>query len=295
MKIVAWLAERAPDDHTPAPPVPVTTARPPRALPSPDTPDSDDLEHPNEHGVIDLEPIYTVIDYTDATGTQTRRRITMIRVGRGPKAPLLTATCHERRASRTFRCDRIECFIDEDGVVTPCHEFFRQVLLVDLDDLTPAKPPTAASTESTADRHQVTAREIRDQLRPALSILVTAARCDEDFHPEELDVICQYAETELVRGGRAPIYHGDVTIDTLDELLQLIRRMRPARSSLPGYLEQVLKFAPDRYARFVRALSAVIAADGRLADEEEDLMADVLDLKTAIEAERDNGWRQINY
>lgn len=58
------------------------------------------------------------IDYTDANGDQTRRRIRVIGVSNLISKPgWIEAHCYEREAQRRFRVDRISRVIDEDGVV----------------------------------------------------------------------------------------------------------------------------------------------------------------------------------
>lgn len=284
MKLITWLVGRAPDIDTPPPPPPIISTVPPRAFPSPDIPDADEIEHPDETGTIPLEEVYSIIDYVDAKGVATRRRITMRKVARGPIAPVLTAICHERRAIRNFRCDRIECFIDDDGVAETCRDFFRDVLSVDLDELAPPSTdqPPAVATADTAGTAFAVAREIREHLRPALSVLVTAANCDGEFHPEELDAICQYIERELMSGSRCRKFRDHVTIDVLDQLTDLVRKMRPSRPSLPDHLQRLAGWPDDDYALFVRALEHVIVADGTIAAEEADFLEDIAGLRDAV-------------
>ena len=207
---------------------------------------------------IDLEPIYTMIDYVDSTGQRSRRRITLLSLKRGPNAPLLTAICHERRATRTFRCDRIGGFIDGDSVVEDAKAFFRETMLVDLDTLAP-------------DEALATARLVRDQLRPGLSVLVALARSDDEFHAEELDRILQYTERELphIEGGDA------VGLDELDAMIPLVENMRPTREALPGYLARIEEFSAPRRANFSRSVFEVVVADRRFAMEEEDFLRDL--------------------
>lgn len=284
MKILAWLIGQAPDINTPPPPPPVITGAPPRGFPSPDTIDADELDRPDDTGTIALDELYCLIDYVDAQGMQTRRRITLLKVARGPHAPLLTAICHERRALRTFRCDRIECFIDDDGVVTTCPDFFRDTLRIDLEDLASASTSVGAGD---------IAREIRAHLRPFLSVLVTAARCDGNFHDEELDAICQYAERELFNGSLGWKFRNQVTVEVLDELTPIIRKMRPHREYLPQCLERIADLPEDDYKRFVRALEHVIVADGVVVADELELINDLGNFLADVQAERERGWAGV--
>ncbi len=59
-----------------------------------------------------------IIEYIDSTGKSSTRRITVWSISAGAGGiPCLIAKCHERQAQRSFRVDRIKCFIDYDGEV----------------------------------------------------------------------------------------------------------------------------------------------------------------------------------
>ena len=250
MELLHWLLERS--DH------------PEREMPplrddlrgKPVDPSSDPEDHGgDEEDYLDLEPVYTVIDYCDSKGDGTRRRITMRRLCRGPHAPLLKAVCHERRALRSFRCDRIEFFIDDDGVITETIEFFRDVMDIDLSTFGP----------SNAQRRQSQARDVRDTLRPMLSLLLAAGRSDGFLHPEELDVILRYAEDELFDLADAGDLKVAPTLDLVEQMVPVVERMRPQRDTISSDLAHVISLPERRFSRFGKALEAVIIADGHLA------------------------------
>ncbi|PWE32760.1 hypothetical protein DDZ14_08415 [Maritimibacter sp. 55A14] len=259
MGIFAWLFTKAPTTETPPPPVvtpPIITAAdsPDLAKVPADVPDT-----------VDLEEVYTVIDYTDANGNESRRRITLRKVARGPHAPILTAICHERKSIRHFRCDRIGCFIEPDGEVIETVDFFRDTLMVSLSDLEPAE----------RDESITAARRLRDFLRPPLSVLITAARCDNEFHPEELDAILRYAESEadiLYDEGRLGT---DFNLTALDALESIVQKMHPQQMSMPGYLGVIYTYDDDRQDRFFRALAEVVNADGVVSDDEVAFLGDI--------------------
>lgn len=256
MTFMEWLFEKTPDETVPPPPYPPrVTPRPPHLIEAEDEATwQDRLRNAPGH---DLEEIYTIIDYRDADDILTRRRITLRRVQRGPHAPILRAVCHERRAVRHFRCDRIEGFIEDDGVVTGCAEFFREVMDIDLATLAPTEGQLALNS----------ARRIRDALRPPLSVLVIVARAD-GMVAAECDAILDYARAEV-----AALRDRFPDLPTMDEgvaekLLGLVTKMNPQRSSLRGYLDAVASYDHDRRARFEAALSDVVNADGRFSPEE---------------------------
>ena len=269
MSVFDWLIRRTPDIDTPAPIVVLS--------PEPFTPDADDPEETQAleefvDGVIELEPIYTVIDYVDAKGAASRRRITMLRLKQASGGVSLHAVCHERGAFRMFRCDRIQCFIEPDGEVIDTATFFRDTMLVDL-----AAAPAVPSAPASSAPALLAAKELRERLRAPLAVLVAAARADDEFHPEELEVIAQYIESEVLILARASAHFQGVTVEVLDALLHLVAKMRTQRSSLPTYLRTIGKMSDDRKARFLRVLERLVAADGVISFSEELFLSEVAD------------------
>lgn len=234
---------------------------------------------------IDLEPVYTVIDYRDARDVETRRRITMLSLYPGPNAPLLTATCHERKAYRSFRCDRIQWFLEPDGEAIRPGDFFRDTMGIDLAEI-PLTTAAAARKPRVATSPELdTARKIREMLRPTLSILISAARADDDLHAEELDVIFCYAETaaiEMANTGRLP---GFPTIEVLDHLNRTIAKMRPQGHTVASQLGKVLRLPSPEFQIFEKTLDRVIAADGHVALGEELFLADLRQLRERLLAQ----------
>lgn len=262
MSVLAWLFSRTPDIETEAPPV---AAFPAPHVPA--TPDDDDLpiEAPVD-GVIELDPVFTLIDYIDSKGIPSRRRITMLRVKTGKHGLALHAVCHERKAFRSFRIDRIQCFIEPDGEVIETARFLRETMLIDVAGLEISAQDTA--TKPDAPRRTATngnveeARQLREFLRAPLAILTAAARADDDFHPEELEVIAVYIEKEILARARlSPQFQG-VRVEVLDELNRLVLKMRTQRHSLPTYLRTIVAMSEERKRRFLTALQAVVEADG---------------------------------
>jgi len=222
-----------------------------------------------------LEPVYAVIDYCDANNNKTRRRITLLTLKRGTHGALLLANCHERRAMRTFRCDRIAGFIDNDGVVTEPANFFRNVMGIDLDEWDLAAP--IRETNFVAFYPTDQARRIRDRLRPMISVLLAGGRSDGALHPEEIDAMQRYIERETsdweTRFGER------VSIAALDELNRMLPKIRPQQSSIPRYFAACLDLNPARAARFDRALEEVIMADGAHLRGEVEFMEELASLR----------------
>lgn len=275
MEFFEWIAERARHLDANQKPAPQPKDRPIVAPPAVDVQDEEELLQPDEDGQILLDEVYITIDYRDAANNQTRRRITLIKASKGPKAPMLSAICHERKAYRHFRTDRIICFIDQDGEIFEPTSFFRETLLINLASLAPDKNNTQKGMTH-ADPALERARELRDKLRAPLSLLVLAAKADDEFHEEELEVICSYIEDELWDLGT------DVTIEELNQLTALVRIMRPTERTIEKHFATVDMMSSGRRARFNKALTDLIAADGVIDPMEEAFRADLLSAKERI-------------
>lgn len=239
------------------------------ALEAADTEDQA-LETPT--GDTPLEHLFCAIEYTSAAGANTRRRITMLSLHPGPQALVLKAICHERKALRAFRTDRISAVIDQDGELHDTRAFFADFFGINLG--------VARDNDAAAG-----ARRLRETMRPALSLLVAASTCDGEFHPTELDAIEQYVERELIHLVRAGKIAPGVGLDELNALRPMLRAMRPQRSGLTGFFRSVLAYEGDRFDRFVRALHAVVTADGVLRQQETDLIDWMGDSQAAYERE----------
>ncbi|MEQ8292507.1 MAG: hypothetical protein RIA08_09895 [Roseovarius sp.] len=285
MILLKWLAVRAPAVETPPPALPEIKTRPhvPPPVSDHDHAEMITLEKPKAEGQADLEPVYCIIDYCDADGNKTRRRITLLKMRTGPNAPMLTAICHERRAMRTFRCDRIECFISDVGEIIETDAFFRETMYLNIADFYPAGKGPGHEVDPAHAETLRTAKAVRDALRFQLRLLVSAARCDEVLHPAELDVICRYIEDEIEQPYIAERYGRHVTIEVLDQLASIMSRSRPYRESLPTTIDAIARLDDDQLDRLTGALRDVILADGKVVAEETMLISEVRALRSAID------------
>jgi len=272
MGFFAWLFARTPDIDTPPPawrpavaPTPDSARRQASALAS----ETDTFFRPPENAQT-LEQVFTVIDYKDAAGRETRRRITMVKMWGESGRGYVLAVCHERQALRTFRTDRIQCFIDaETGEILLPKAFFKTVFAIDLDAWqTPAR--------RRADDRLIV--NIRDYLHSPLSLLVAAARADKDYHAAEIAEVQLYGEREVERLDAAKRFYASPDAAEIDALCQTIDRMRPQRGSIARHLRNVLRMPKEEQDRFNIALARVINADGVVRVEEEEFLRELADL-----------------
>lgn len=199
-----------------------------------------------------IEPIFTAIEYTSAKGEVTRRRITMRSVTcTADGTPAITAICHERRAFRLFRCDRINAFITADGEILSPEVFWREL---DYDLVSEARANRAATDYQNVGATIITA-------------LAGLSQCDGRIHPRETEEILLFVVNELEEGG-CMLSEREVT--AIEKRIQIVRPTRQAIEvaidELFGRGKKALRKAG--HARFVRAAHRVANADGILAPEE---------------------------
>ena len=283
MRILEWLKRRTPSD-TDA--VGIEIATPPDAFVAVE-PKEDLLSELEEAGCLapdintseniryDLEPMFLVIDYCDAANNHSRRRITTRWVDRRGSNVFLGAICHERKAARTFRIDRIEGVIDDDGVVEDATHFFNSLLVDEIGYATPAKQkkPKNGGVRSGASTYTLMRRE----MKPALVVLAAAARADSLLHPEEVDRIMQYSETEANHLCESGVVADIPSIDDLDKLGRLIGRLRPTQEDLDEALRVIVTWPEDRWKRLFKSLCRVVEADGIIVEEEYNFLAEIAD------------------
>ena len=241
MSISNWIQNHVPELDDPAPNIPGVRI---------EMPDNDTMEvfDFREDDALPLEPVFTVMDYTDASGTLSRRRVTFLSLLPGPNGPMLRAQCHERRALRTFRFDRIGAIIDDDGVAVDAVAVFRDVMEIDVQN---ADAPLAP-------RKNESVWELLGQ--PAVTLLVGLAACDGRVADRELAaILCYLEDLAAIRG---------IAVQDVDKLEPLLRRIRPNRREVLEDLDAFVKHPGVGSSAFFRAAKAVILADGEITEEE---------------------------
>lgn len=266
MNVFRVIADQAPKPGDPAPDTPAGISIPPLAK------DLEDDSAPSilEGRTFDVEPIYAIMDYVDASGKETRRRVTMANLQVVEGVCYLTAMCHERHEERTFHCDRIVGFIDIDGSAVDPQTFFREYLYFDL-----ARRSFAPPRED-----EIFERELLEQFRSPLTILLIAAGSDDDYAEDEFKLIERYIEREAYNLRRTePNLRGFQGAD-LNKLYQRLRRMRPGYDEFEIHAPWLINLDEDRRQRFNEALLNLFRADGKLREEEVEMFED---LQLAIE------------
>lgn len=212
------------------------------ALPHEDAPEGGDpaAEAPR------IEPLALFIAYVDAKGDRSQRRITVRHLIDAPPT-MLFAFCHERRAPRNFRLDRIAEVAD--AATGEVHDPAALVALL-----------TGAGVAT-----------IDPDVRRLVNVLVFLMRCDGVACPAEWAAIDESLARYFVRFGGTDADHAAAT--------RFARRVAPdADDFLIGMRSLTHHPQAPGIARWLhQAIADLIDADGTHADEELYWLAEVRD------------------
>ncbi len=223
-------------ESRPADPPPQAVHLPPR--------DGDDAG--GDH-IGDAEGQSFMIDYTDAAGKPSRRRITVWHIEQGSGGiPCLYARCHERAAMRNFRVDRIACCIDYDGVVhDDVPAFLSETFGMSLG-LASARPAAVDSWQP-----------IKNAIWADAVLLAAISRVDAKRHDSETDVATRHLVALAERAGQM-LTESDITA-----VWRYVARLRPTYPAIARAIVQISERGPDHIKRALLACVQVMDADGR--------------------------------
>lgn len=237
-----------------------------RPLPPPSIPivigEADDADELERGEIGAAEGQYFMIEYRDGRGRISTRRVTVwgIKEGRGA-VPLLHCTCHERRAHRSFRADRILSCIDLDGEVHDDVPAF-------LAETFGMSPATAARTEPKAAPSSVWHRA-RPVIRHHATLLAALSLSDATMRDEEIVVAVEHC-SRVADAAELPLDE-----DGIGKLERYIRRQRPTREAIWDACEELRRGDAATTRRLLASAVALVDADGVRHDDEIDLLNDI--------------------
>lgn len=276
MEFVDWVKELAPKPHDlgyrfpgASPPAQIRAQRDdtfwPEALRAAQHAPADQSVRSKVTGqfnkIAALDQVNVAIDYRDADGNRTRRPITIQEVSSGDGNPVINAFCHMRGAIRTFRLDRIEAFITQDGEVVAPAVYLLDAFNIDLGAFTQVDLDEASDP-------LLSVRKARDALRPMLSLLILMAKSDGQFHKQEMEVILNYAERELIEMEHLGLIRSAMAMVIQKQLRNVVRQMRPNLETIEYYVSRIGLLNAAAQERFWKTVRKVMFADGRFSDEE---------------------------
>jgi len=191
-----------------------------------------------------LVAIAMAIDYVDAEGQESRRRVTVHRVQEQPNDLLLACYCHERRAPRHFKGSQIRAIFDPDtGQMVDERSAIAEHLSA-LRSLLPGSVAFAGNEPAAA-------------VRAAINVLLFLARCDGHEHPEETTVLLDFMDYHAAPPG----------LDTT-AAEALLRRLHPDPILFENSLALLERKSPSMLTMVARSARRLVDADGRIVPEE---------------------------
>lgn len=211
----------------------------------------------------DIQGTSFAIEYLDSRGNSSTRRITLYGVKEGNQGQvLLYAKCHERKAMRSFRADRIQSIIDLDGEVHTPNAWLSEFVgipVVEVD--TPVK--------KIEKEYLIRLRSCRDGVK----LLAALSHCDNKMVSIEIEIIVGYIESCWWR--THPDSDKLFTDDERDDLRKYINRLKPADKIIDQSLDKMSAADDDDMRNFIETAFDLILADGILVDEERELGAEM--------------------
>ena len=198
-----------------------------------------------DHTEADLIGLFVGIEYRDADGDVSRRRVSVSSVA----GEHLNCWCHEAGAPRCFRVDRITFFIDLDGIAYEPAEFFR-LLCADTTGVNVEWGKRVAIGDC-----------LRRPWRREIAVLAALSHSDGFMHPTEVEAIIQFVGKEAELEG-VPYTDAD-----LEALSQTVRRVKVTESAAIEHMETIARDCirhPRRAAKLLRSILRVAGADGHL-------------------------------
>lgn len=188
-----------------------------------------------------------MIEYEDALGNFSRRRITVWGISETTSGiPALQARCHERKATRNFRIDRIQCVIDYDG------EIFDDVPAF-LEETFGMRKDIADLQEDEEDAYEW--ERIRRTVRPYAVLLNALSESDGTIRDAETEVaadfcvwLCDQKEIFVTDGNRRA-------------LKRYILRHHPDSRLIIECCDKVLSADPHVITKFLVACIKLMDAD----------------------------------
>ena len=202
-----------------------------------------------EPGYGDAEGQFFIIEYVGSTGGRSMRPITVRAINPGAGGvPVLWSLCHLRNGMRGFRVDRIKSCSDPEG------EVFSDIPAFMIETF--GMHPLLASYLGTSDdakRWTV----ILDIIRHPAMIISAMARADRKLKRSELEIETDYLSKLCESDG---IFPSEMEMAAMRRYLL---RLRPNAAKMQVALDGVAYNGARSVEQLVRAMVAVMDADGR--------------------------------
>lgn len=200
---------------------------------------------------------YFMIEYQDSKGATSRRRITVHTIKEGSDgSPVLAGICHERKAYRMFRADRILSCIDLDGVIyDDVPLFLHETFGLPMATLTPRpKVAKTARADAPAERHWM---PLRNVAKPHATLLVALSQSDGALSEAEMAIAERHCLAVVDDAGF------DLSPDEHRRMLDYIRRLRPSAPTIRESCELLFASDTETIRRFLETALELVDSDGQ--------------------------------
>src|SRR5262245_15333275 len=190
-----------------------------------------------------------VIEYLDAKTDFSRRRITVWEILEADGGvPWLYARCHERKAMRSFRVDRIRCCIDHSGKAYDNVPLF-------LSDLFGIPISPAGDTGGVNEAQPSAWQNVLRAIHHEAVILSALAQVDHVLDRKELQAAADYLALEAV--------HRDALVSDreLSRLIDYVTGLRPSGEAIDRALNAISRRDFRVVQRLLSAAITVMDAD----------------------------------
>lgn len=205
-----------------------------------------------------------LISYRDSKGQKSRRRITVLNLKETVAGDrLIGARCHEAKAYRQFRIDRID-----EAVDLATGEVFEAPVTVF------GTAPLAGQSSIDPAQH----RHVMSLARNGLRVLLLLARADGKLCRQEEQILTKYIEQCAASSGR-----------TFDRTMAIrwLQRQTPDPALAMKSLERMVEFAPvDEFSELAPFMTDIVNADGTASPEELQFLHMLVSTINAIAAEK---------
>jgi hypothetical protein len=184
------------------------------------------------------------LHYRDVTGEESHRRVTFLKVSMSGRNFMIGAHCHERKAWRAFRADRVIELIDlrSGEIITRADEWCAGLIRRD--------GPEAMLEACSAD----------------VRILAGMARCDGHFHEAESEVLVAHVLDTI----------GGVGVD-VPAMMRAADGVYPSPEQIQKAVRQVKRYDKEAKRLLMKSAQRLIEADGILRDVEFDMASEIKD------------------
>lgn len=241
------------------------------SIPENDIDDSpENLSEPIEIGYAEGQTFG--IEYENAKGEFSQRKITVRDIAMGTTCPLLRGYCHKTKMFKAFRTDRISTIFDMDGELFEVDIFLNENLGIPLEVLK-GEYNTRSNALRTSGNHKA---ELSSLIKNQATLLNALAMADGIICENEIDVIIRYSVSYIERTG---IFLSDNEIIYLQKYL---KRLRPSQKNVLDSLENIYVFPLDDKQRFLQSCMDVVKADNKISPSESEMLQDFTNHLTGV-------------